>query len=98
MTPVWTQVYDDAIKPYSDNEIGLDEAWERGTQPVRRFMAEQIRRTDNDDDVYLFLKYLPSERDPETGELPTTTSTSTPSPTSETCRCWRCCRRSCSAS
>ena len=70
MTPVWTRVYQDAIKPYSDEQIGLDEAWERGTQPVRRFMAEQIRRTDNDDDVYLFLKYLPGEVDPKTGELP----------------------------
>jgi flagellar biosynthetic protein FliP len=70
MTPVWTKVYDDAIKPYSANEIGLEEAWNRGTQPVRRFMAEQIRRTDNDDDVYLFLKYLPGEVDPKTGELP----------------------------
>ena len=70
MTPVWTKVYEDAIKPYSANEIGLEQAWERGTQPVRRFMAEQIRRTDNDDDVYLFLKYLPSEIDPKTGELP----------------------------
>jgi flagellar biosynthetic protein FliP len=70
MTPVWTKVYQDAIKPYSENRISLDEAWERGTQPVRRFMAEQIRRTDNDDDVHLFLKYLPSERDPKTGELP----------------------------
>jgi flagellar biosynthetic protein FliP len=70
MTPVWTQVYQDAIKPYSENRLNLDEAWERGTQPVRRFMADQIRRTDNDDDVYLFLKYLPSEVDPKTGELP----------------------------
>ena len=71
MTPVWTSVYQDAIKPYSENRMSLDEAWERGTQPVRKFMAEQIRRTDNDDDVYLFLKYLPSEIDPKTGELPT---------------------------
>jgi len=70
MTPVWAKVYQDAIKPYSEEQIGLDEAWERGTQPIRRFMAEQIRRTDNDDDVYLFLKYLPGEIDPETGELP----------------------------
>src|SRR5688572_1790801 len=70
MTPVWTKVYQDAIKPYSENQIGLEEAWERGTQPVRRFMAEQIRRTENDDDVYLFLKYLPGELDPKTGELP----------------------------
>jgi flagellar biosynthesis protein FliP len=70
MTPVWTKVYNDAIKPYSENQIGLEEAWEKGTQPVRRFMAEQIRRTENDDDVYLFLKYLPGEIDPKTGELP----------------------------
>jgi flagellar biosynthetic protein FliP len=69
MTPVWTEVYRDAIKPYSEKQIGLEEAWERGTQPVRRFMGQQIRRTDNDDDVYLFLKYLPSEIDPATGEL-----------------------------
>jgi len=70
MTPVWSKVYQDAIKPYSEEKIGLDEAWQRGTQPVRRFMAEQIRRTNNDEDVYLFLKYLPSEIDPKTGELP----------------------------
>lgn len=70
MTPVWTKVYQEAIKPYSEKQIGLDEAWQRGTQPVRRFMAEQIRRTENDDDVHLFLKYLPGEVDPETGELP----------------------------
>ncbi len=70
MTPVWTQVYDEAIKPYSEETIDMEQAWERGTQPVRRFMAEQIRRTDNDDSVHLFLKYLPSEVDPVTGKLP----------------------------
>ncbi|QDT75114.1 flagellar type III secretion system pore protein FliP [Lacipirellula limnantheis] len=71
MAPTWTQVYENALKPYSEEKISLDEAWERGTDPVRRFMAEQIRRTENDDDVYLFLKYLPSEIDAKTGELPT---------------------------
>ncbi|MCA9231926.1 MAG: flagellar type III secretion system pore protein FliP [Planctomycetales bacterium] len=70
MTPVWTEVYDEAVKPYTEKQIGLDVAWERGTLPVRRFMAEQIRRTENDDDVYLFLKHMPSEIDPETGQLP----------------------------
>jgi flagellar biosynthetic protein FliP len=70
MTPVWTRVYNDAIKPYSENRLSLNDAWDRGTQPVRQFMADQIRRTDNDDDVYLFLKYLPGEVDPRTGELP----------------------------
>jgi len=70
MTPVWTEVYDTAIKPYTEKEISLEQAWDQGITPVRRFMAEQIRRTDNDDDVYLFLKYMPSEVDQETGELP----------------------------
>lgn len=70
MTPTWTQVYREAIEPYSNKQIALDTAWERGTQPIRRFMGLQIRRTNNDDDVYLFLKYLPSERDPETDEIP----------------------------
>jgi flagellar biosynthesis protein FliP len=70
MTPVWTEVYNSAIKPYSNKEIGMEVAWERGTEPVRKFMADQISRTDNDDDVYLFLKYMPDEIDPKTGELP----------------------------
>jgi len=68
MTPVWTEVYQDAIKPYTEKEIGLDEAWQRGTQPIRRFMAEQIEQTENQDDVYLFLRYLPGELESESGE------------------------------
>jgi len=70
MTPVWTEVYEEGIKPYTEKQIDMEEAWERGTMPVRRFMAEQIRRTENDADVHLFLKYMPSEIDPETGEYP----------------------------
>ena len=70
MTPVWNRVYQDALKPYSENRITLEAAWERGTQPVRQFMAEQIIRMDNHDDVHLFLRYLPGELDPATGELP----------------------------
>jgi flagellar biosynthetic protein FliP len=70
MTPVWTEVYEEGIKPYTEKQICLEEAWQRGTFPVRKFMAAQITRTENDDDVYLFLKYMPGEVDPETGNLP----------------------------
>ena len=70
MTPVWTEVYDQAIKPYTEKQISLEQAWDRGTTPVRQFMAQQIYRTENSDDVYLFLKYMPSEFDEQTGELP----------------------------
>lgn len=70
MTPVWTEVYDEAVKPYTEKQIGLEQAWDRGTTPVRRFMAEQLFRTKNQDDVYLFLSHMPGEFDQETGELP----------------------------
>lgn len=70
MTPVWSEVYDEAVKPYTEKQINLEQAWERGTLPIRKFMAAQIDRTENHDDVYLFLNYMPGEIDPETGELP----------------------------
>ena len=65
MTPVWKQVYDGAIQPYSNNEIGLEQAWDSGVTPIRRFMIMQIERTGNSDDVRLFLEYMPEPPDPD---------------------------------
>jgi flagellar biosynthetic protein FliP len=61
MTPVWTEVYEESIRPYTDPDINMspDEAWARGTQPIRRFMSRQIIIAKNDDDVWLFYDYLP---------------------------------------
>jgi flagellar biosynthetic protein FliP len=70
MAPVWTQTYQQGVRPYTNNEISLNEAFQRGVDPVRRFMAHQIQRTENDDDVYLFLRYLPEEIDPQAGKAP----------------------------
>jgi flagellar biosynthetic protein FliP len=69
MTPVWTRVYDDAIKPYTNKEadpatgkpVGLDVTWKRGVQPIREFMSLQIERAGNSDDVWLFYNYLPED-------------------------------------
>jgi flagellar biosynthetic protein FliP len=68
MTPTWKQVYDDGIGPYTRKEITLDQAWERGIAPVRRFMSEQIERTGNSDDVWLFLEYMPDTPTPASYE------------------------------
>jgi len=65
MTPVWKKVYDEAIVPYRAQKIGLEEAWNAGAAPVRRFMILQIERTGNTDDVYLFLRYLPNATTPK---------------------------------
>jgi flagellar biosynthetic protein FliP len=70
MGPVWKQSYDQGIRPYTDSEIGLEEAFTRGVEPIRRFMSQQIQRTRNDDDVYLFLQYVPEAADPATGAAP----------------------------
>ncbi len=70
MAPVWKQVYDDAIVPYTENgsEMELSEAWDRGQLPIRRFMSAQIERTGNAEDVYLFLDYLDPPTDDEETE------------------------------
>jgi flagellar biosynthetic protein FliP len=59
MTPVWTEVYEDAIVPYTDAsiEMSLDEAWDEASRPLRRFMSRQIEIARNSDDVWLFYEY-----------------------------------------
>ena len=65
MSPVWKQVYDEGVKPYSNKEKTLDEAWTSGIEPVRRFMSVQIEATSNQDDIWLFMKYMPHAKPPE---------------------------------
>lgn len=64
MTPVWKQVYDQAIVPYTNREITLEKAWKAGAAPIRQFMSLQIERTGNSDDVWMFMSYLPNQPTP----------------------------------
>ena len=69
MTPVWTDVYNDAIAPYTDPSSGmtLEEAWTAGIQPIRRFMSRQIDLAGNGEDVVMFYKYVdPATPEPKT--------------------------------
>jgi len=68
MTPVWKQVYDEAVVPYTEQAINLEDAWQRGVAPLRRFMSLQIERTGNSEDVWLFLDYMPEVPQPESYE------------------------------
>jgi len=65
MAPAWKQVYDEAIRPYTNHEISLEEAWTAGVVPIRRFMILQIERCGNAEDVYLFMSYLPNPPEPD---------------------------------
>lgn len=59
MAPVWNQVYDDAIVPYTTegSTMSLQEAWDAGVLPIRQFMSRQIDMAGNHDDVHLFYAY-----------------------------------------
>ena len=64
MSPVWKQVYDDAVVPYTQKQIDAEQAWTAGVAPVRRFMSMQIENTKNTEDVWLFMSYLPHHAKP----------------------------------
>ncbi len=66
MSPVWTRVYQEAVVPYAEHQLTLEEAWHAGAAPIRQFMSAQIDRTGNRNDVWLFYKYLPKDTPPPT--------------------------------
>jgi flagellar biosynthetic protein FliP len=62
MWPVWKEAYEQGIKPYSNpvaNEQPLNEAeaFQKAVQPLRRFMAEQIDKSDNAEAVWMFVDF-----------------------------------------
>lgn len=48
MSPTFTQVYDSAIKPLSNNEITVEQAFDAGVKPMRAFMLKQVSTKDLD--------------------------------------------------
>jgi flagellar biosynthetic protein FliP len=62
MSPVWKEAYDQGIQPYSNPQagekpIGLEDAFHRTARPLRRFMIEQIQRTDNLEALVTFFEF-----------------------------------------
>jgi len=48
MAPTFTQVYDSAIVPLSNNEITVQQAFDTGIKPIRVFMLKQTSKKDLD--------------------------------------------------
>jgi flagellar biosynthetic protein FliP len=46
MSPVLDKIYAEAWQPYSENQISLQEAYEKGSQPLKAFMLRQTRESD----------------------------------------------------
>ncbi|MEA3320119.1 MAG: flagellar type III secretion system pore protein FliP [Bacillota bacterium] len=63
MAPTFSQVNDQALQPLFNEEITLDEAYEKASIPLKEFMSKHTRQKD----LALFIDYAGMER-PETIE------------------------------
>ncbi len=67
MAPTWNQVNNGALKPLMDGKISVQEAYDKGIEPIREFMFRNVR----DEDLALFIG-LANMKQPETRkDLPT---------------------------
>lgn len=68
MQPVYTDVMDEAITPYINEELSGQEAFESAALPIKEFMFKQTR----DEDIQLFLDISETEKPADVNELPLT--------------------------
>jgi flagellar biosynthetic protein FliP len=59
MWPVWTRAWNEGVAPYQAGELSAAQAFQRGSLPIRRWMATQIEAAGNRDTVLLFLERVP---------------------------------------
>lgn len=57
MAPVFDKIYTDAYKPFSDGTISLNQALEKGSDPLKKFMLRQTRQ----EDLALFIRLSNSD-------------------------------------
>lgn len=69
MAPTYQRVYSESIRPYMDNEIGPQEALDRGMEPVREFMLRQVLRHPRDLALFINIANLPRPNTPD--DVPT---------------------------
>jgi flagellar biosynthetic protein FliP len=60
MWPVWTQAWRDGVEPCRQGTLAPAEAFEKGSLPIRRWMAAQIEQAGNRDTMLLFLQRHPA--------------------------------------
>ncbi len=74
MAPVYSDIHEDAIAPYTAGDITQSEAADAAVGHIRAFMIGQIEAGGNTDDVYLFLDDQLSEQEDLTWQdVPTMT-------------------------
>ncbi|MGK9367388.1 flagellar type III secretion system pore protein FliP [Melioribacter sp. Ez-97] len=67
MAPTWNRVNEEALSPLMDNKITVEEAYDKGIEPIREFMFKNTREEDLE--LFVGLSNLPR---PETrNDVPT---------------------------
>lgn len=69
MAPTFSEVNQQALTPLFNEEITLDEAYERASLPLKEFMSAHTRQKD----LALFLEYSQAERPESIEDIPLTT-------------------------
>ena len=67
MSPVFRQMNTDAVQPYLKEQITLEQAFQKGMQPMRNFMYSQTREKD----LALFLTVAKLQKPKDKDEVPT---------------------------
>jgi len=67
MAPTWNKVNDDALKPLMDNKISVQDAYNKGIEPIRQFMFKQTR----EEDLELFIGLSNQVRPKTRNDVPT---------------------------
>lgn len=68
MAPVYSQINENAIKPYMENRISQDQAFDEAYKPLRAFMLKQTREKD----LALFISISNSDRPRSPEDVPIT--------------------------
>ncbi|WP_424253659.1 flagellar type III secretion system pore protein FliP [Carnobacterium sp.] len=68
MQPIYTQVADEALTPYLNEEISGQEAFKKAEVPLKDFMYRQTR----DEDIKLFLDISETKKPDDLNDLPLT--------------------------
>ncbi|TMU87775.1 flagellar type III secretion system pore protein FliP [Bacillus sp. BHET2] len=68
MAPTFQEVNDEALTPLFNEEINLDEAYDKASIPFKEFMSKQTRQKD----LELFLQYSGAERPESVKDIPLT--------------------------
>lgn len=67
MAPTWNEVNKQALKPLMDKDITVEEAYDKGIEPIRNFMFKHVR----DEDLELFISMANMDRPNSRNDLPT---------------------------